>query len=272
MKGHYWMTLTGLEKHNMNKWTVVLINISLANVPTQAAVAMLYSLVYTLLYDNFQDHFWLKHSTYHDHDWDITITILVYTYSINDIVSAINRNSCSGADSWIRLVYVRIIPVYKTEMWVHTALQILSKEHACFLRSCTCTLLSGPWCKAVISSLLSPCLVGSLLSWICYLANVWLIVGIRDTPLPPTFLPLDMVNGPVKGSCSSVSASMCVRTCLWVSQAEHSRPLALYWWIFMPLAPMSVFMWTRVSGCSLVQNVSVCFSWSGSRRVWPRLS
>ena len=70
----------------------------------------------------------------------------------------------------------------------------------------------------MISSSLSPCLAGSLLSWICYLANVWLIVGIRDTSLPPTFLPLNMVNGPVRGRCSSVSARMC----LWVSHMEIS--------------------------------------------------
>lgn len=104
----------------------------------------------------------------------------------------------------------------------------------------------------MISSSTSSFLVGSLLSWICYLANVWLIAGIKDTPLPPTFLLLNMVNGPVRGRCSRVFVPVCVRgsVCLPVSHtgigASILRYIALHWWIFMPSASTSVSMWMHV--------------------------
>lgn len=61
-------------------------------------------------------------------------------------------------------------------------------------------------------------------------------------------------------ACMCVFVRACVCVCHSGNRSKHFRPIALYWWIFMPLASMSAFMWTHVSGCSLLQNVWVCFS------------
>lgn len=85
------------------------------------------------------------------------------------------------------------------QMWAHLSFQ---PKHFFF---CMWLLLFGS------NFLLSfPPSVCSLLGWICCLANVWLIVEVRDTPLPLTFLPLNMVNGPDKGRCTSVYVHGCV--------------------------------------------------------------